>query len=200
MKNIAKGVLGAVFLLSGVAVAATVLKLDNEQLSRRAEVIVHGRCTKATPRPGPNARISVVTDYEIQVTEFLKGGGEAAKVFSFTALGGKLEDGSGFTISGSPTYAVNDELILFLDAVHPATGCRTAIGLGQGKFLVQPEPNTSKKHLVRDLGGLRLVDKDGHVVGIQAADGPKVYLEPFLKEIKGYVASQAAAAQSGGKK
>ncbi|MEZ0229713.1 MAG: hypothetical protein ACAI25_13880 [Planctomycetota bacterium] len=196
MKNIAKGVLGAVFLLSGVALAATVLKLDNEQLAQRADVIVHGRCVKATPRPGPNPRLSVVTDYELEVTEFLKGGGDsAAKVFSFTALGGKLADGSGFTISGSPTYAVDDELILFLDAVHPQTGCRTAIGLGQGKFLVQAEPNTSKKHLVRDLGGLRLVDKDGRVVGIQAADGPKVYLEPFSKEIKSYV-----AAQSGGKK
>ena len=32
-----------------------------------------------------------------------------------------------------------------------------------------------------------LVDKDGHVVALQSAEGPRVYLEPFLKEIKGYL-------------
>lgn len=195
VKNIARGALATLFLLSGVCFAATVLKLDNEQLAQRAQVIVHGTCVKATPRPGPNSKLSVVTDYEITVHEFLKGGDSAAKVFSFTALGGKLPDVGGLTISGTPTFAVDEELVLFLDEANPKTGCRTAIGLSQGKFAVKPEPNTSKKHLVRDLGGLRLVDKDGRVVGIQAADGPKLYLEPFVKEIKSYV-----AAQSGGKK
>lgn len=193
MKSIARNVLCALLVLSGVALASTVLKLDDQELTRRADVIVHGKVTKATAR-SLDAKI-VVTDYELDVIEFLKGGDSAARVFSFTSLGGKLQDGSGFAISGAPTYSVGEECILFLDVVHPKNGCRTAIGLAQGKFTVKTEPDTSKKHLVRDLGGLRLVDKDGRIVGIQAADGPKLYLEPFVKEIKAYV-----AAQSGGKK
>jgi hypothetical protein len=127
-----------------------------------------------------------VTDYQLEVVEFLKGGDSTAHVFSFTALGGRLKD-RGFAISGSPQWTVGEECVIFLDVVHPKTGCRTAIGLAQGNFTVVSEQGSSKKHVVRELGGLRLVDKDGHVVALQSAEGPRVYLEPFLKEIKGYL-------------
>ena len=183
MKTVVRGALVTV-LLASMAFGSTVLRFNNWQLTKRADVILHGKCTKATPRDGKNGM--VVTDYEFEVVELLKGGDATQKTLTFTALGGKLED-HGTTISGSPTYSVGEESILFLDSVHPKTGCRTAIGLAQGKFAVKTEEGTSKKHLVRDLGGLRLVDKDGRLVGIQAADGPKLYLEIFLKEIKGYL-------------
>ncbi len=184
MKTFVRGALVTV-LLASMAFGSTVLRFNNWQLTKRADVILHGKCTKATPRDGKNGM--VVTDYEFEVIELIKGGDATSpKTFTFTALGGKLED-HGTTISGSPTYTVGEESILFLDSVHPKTGCRTAIGLAQGKFAVKTEEGTSKKHLVRDLGGLRLVDQNGRLVGIQAADGPKLYLEVFMKEIKGYL-------------
>lgn len=184
MKSIVRGGLIAVFL-AGVALGSTVLRFSNEELTKRADVIVHGKVTKSTARVGQNNMI--VTDYELDVVELLKGGDKDAKTFKFSALGGRLED-RGFTISGAPTYDVGEECILFLDVVHPKTGCRTAIGLAQGKFTVKTEEGTTKKYLVRDLGGLRLVDPNGHVIGIQSADGPKLYLEVFVKEIKSYLA------------
>jgi hypothetical protein len=195
MKNVLRGapvvraLLGAALLgvaLTGVAAASTVLHFSNEELTKRADVIVHGKCTKATPREGYNKMI--VTDYEFDVIELVKGKSDDKKTFRFTALGGKLAD-RGFLIHGSPSYQTGDECILFLDVPHPKTGCRTAIGLAQGKFAVVSEPGSSKKHLVRELGGLRLVDPNGQMVGIPSPDGPKLYLEEFLKEIKGYLAA-----------
>lgn len=197
MKHHLRGRAIAVFaiatFLGSAALASTVLRFSNDELTRRADVILHGKCTRAEPREGPNNM--VLTDYEFDVIELVKGGDAHDKTFKFSALGGKRADGSGFAISGAPVYAVGEECVLFLDAPHPKNGCRTAIGLAQGKFTVKTEPGTSKKHVVRDLGGLRLVDRTGKLVGIQSADGPKLYLEPFLKEIKSYL-----GAGTGGKK
>jgi hypothetical protein len=172
-------------LLSGLGHGATVVQLTNEELTKRAEVILHGKCTAHVAKPGTGQ--TIVTEYTFEVIDFIKSG-TATKSFVFQALGGKLED-RGYAISGAPVYAVDEEVILFLDAAHPKTGCRHAIGLAQGKFTVKQEQGSSKRYLVRDLGGLRLVDSKGNMVGIQSAEGPRLYLEPFLKEVRSYLES-----------
>jgi hypothetical protein len=174
---------GVALCLTAVAAASTVLHFSDEELTKRADVIVHGKCTKATPREGFNKM--VVTDYELEVIERIKGKADDKK-FTFTTFGGKLAD-HGTLIHGSPTFEVGEECIVFLDVVDARSGCRTPIGLAQGKFSVRSDPGTSKKHLVRELGGLRLVDPNGRMVGIPSPDGPKIYLEEFVKEIKGYL-------------
>jgi hypothetical protein len=178
-------------LLVGVAEGATVLKLSNEEITKRADVILHGKCTKKASRQDQDAKM-VVTDYEFDVQELLKAPADvnsSDKTFKFSILGGKLEDGSGTFISGYPTYSVDEECIVFLDKVHPKTHCRTSIGLAQGKFTVKKEADSSKKYLVRELGDLNLVDEHGRTVGIASKEGLKLYLEVFVKEIKGYLAS-----------
>jgi hypothetical protein len=190
VKEAGRGI-ALVLALAGVSLGATVLKLSNQELTKRADVILHGKCTKKTARQDANIKMTV-TDYEFEVTEFLKAPDDVKKAgtrFAFSVLGGKLEDGSGTFVSGFPTYSVDEECVLFLDAVHPKTKCRTSVGLAQGKFTVKQEEGSSKKYLVRELGDLNLVDDKGHVVGIASKDGLKLYLEVFLKEIKGYLAS-----------
>lgn len=172
----------ALVALAALGEASTVLRFSNEELARRADVILHGKCTGLAARAGEGPII--ITDYTFEVTTFVKGAPAdgATKTFTFSALGGTLE-GRGYAISGSPVYAKGEEVVLFLDAPHPKTGCRHAIGLAQGKFTAKEEAETKKKYLVRDLGGLRLVDRTGHVVDVKG-EGPRLYLEPFLEEVR----------------
>src|SRR5581483_2448521 len=46
VRNFARISLGAVLFTSTLAFGSTVLKFENDELTRRAEVIVHGKCTK----------------------------------------------------------------------------------------------------------------------------------------------------------
>jgi hypothetical protein len=174
----------ALVALAGLGEASTVLRFSNEELARRADVILLGKCTAMTARAGDGPVI--FTEYTFDVAEFVKGApvGSSSKTFQFKALGGKLED-RGWVISGSATYGQDEECLVFLDAPHPKTGARHAIGLAQGKFSVKVESGTNKKYLVRDLGGLRVVDSVGKPVDTK--DGPRLYLDTFLKEIKGYL-------------
>src|SRR5579863_6166316 len=113
VRNVGRGI-ALVLALTGAALGSTVLKMSNEDLTKRADVIVHGKVTKSTPRQGPQNLI--VTDYELDVTEFLKAPKDVKKddkTFKFSALGGKLGD-RGFAISGAPIYSIDEECILFL--------------------------------------------------------------------------------------
>jgi len=170
-------------LLAAQSFGSTVLRFSNEELAKRADVIVHGKVTGQTCKAGEGPII--MTEYTLEVTELLKGGTAGAKTFTFLALGGTL-DGKGYAISGSATYAADEEVLVFLDAVHPKTGCRHAIGLAQGKFTVKEEPESKKKFLVRDLGGLRMVDSAGKPIEVKA-ETTKLYIDAFKKEIKGYL-------------
>ncbi len=184
------GAMAAVVLaaLGAVGHASTVLQFSHEDLTRRADVIFHGRCTQALAKAGEGTIIT--TEYEFQVDEFLKGAPAGdAKTFRFRAIGGTL-DGRTFQISGSPTYSLDEEVVLFLDVPHPKTQCRHAIGLAQGKFSVREDPESKKKYLVRDLGGLRLTDAAGKVVkegALEAEQDSRLYLESFLATIKSYL-------------
>lgn len=183
-------IVAALAAMSGAATASTVLQFSNEDLTKRADVIFHGRCTSAVPKAGEGQII--ITEYEFEVAQFLKGGNAGDKKLSFRALGGTL-DGRTWAISGSPTYAIDEEVVLFLDVPHPKTGCRHAIGLAQGKYSVREEADTKKKYVVRDLGGLRLTDAAGTVVkegGLEAEQTDRLYLEPFLATIQSFVAKK----------
>jgi|SRR5579871_6143706 len=172
-----------VFLvLAGTSAASTVLRMSNEDLAKRANTIFLGKCVEKEAKAQGSF---VVTEYVFEIEDSLKGSAEKGKRFTFKALGGTVGD-KGYAISGAPTYAKDEEVVLFLDQEHPKTGCRHAIGLAQGKFTVKLDPETKKKHLVRDLGGLTFVDASGKVDEKPAA-GEKLELEAFLKEIRGHV-------------
>jgi hypothetical protein len=183
---IAAALAASTLMTASVGHGSTVLEFSHEELTRRADVILHGRCTSSHPKPGEGEIIT--TEYEFEVIEALKG--TLDKTFRFRALGGTIE-GRTFGISGSPTYALDEEVVLFLDVAHPKTGCRHAIGLAQGKFSVREEADTRKKYLVRDLGGLQLTDAAGKVVkegGLEAETGNRLYLDAFVTTIKAFVA------------
>ena len=138
--------------MAAVASSSTVERMDPDQLTSRANVIFHGKCVEKKARERSDG--AVVTDYQFDVYEFLKGA--KGKTFSFTAYGGIIGD-RGSAIAGAPQFQVDEEVLLFLDTINKA-GCRQTIGLAQGKYSIRLVDG--KKTAFRDLEGLKLLDPE----------------------------------------
>lgn len=173
--------LGAVLLGGGSAARATsVERFDLAELTSRSEVVVHGRCTKTTSRT--DAKGTIVTDVELEVTEPLKGAA-AAKTFSFTVYGG-IVGNRGSTICGAPTFAEGEEQLLFLSAENGAK-LRTCIGLSQGKYTIRTEGD--RKLAYRNLEGLTLVDRTTGEALEPAKPDQGVPLDELVGRIRAHV-------------
>lgn len=167
---------------AGVAWATTVLRFTTDELTDRADVVVHGQCVAARTR---DTRDGVVTDYDVRVSESLKGGAGAA--FSFTTYGGVTETRGTF-IPGAPTITQDEELVLFLDAPNKA-GCRMFIGMAQGKFTVKEDEASGRKVASRNLEGLSFLDPaTGEAV--EAKPEQAVRLDDLLARIRARVAEK----------
>ncbi len=122
-------------LVAAVPAQATVVEaLTLQQMCDRAHSVLRGTCVSAQTAWTPD-NAYVVTTYEIHVTEWLKGGDGATTTY-VTHLGGE-KDGVGTGVSGMPRYAEGEEVVLFLNQAHEATGCCLPLGLGQGAFHVK---------------------------------------------------------------
>lgn len=164
-----------VLALAPLAPASTVLRMGPDELTDRAQVIIHATCIQKQPRLRADG--AVVTDYRFTVHAFLKGG--TARSFAYTAYGGILGD-RGTAVAGSPTFEEGEEVLLFLDSENKQ-GCRTAIGLAQGKYSIRLVEGT--KLAFRDLEGLRLLDpKSGEAKEAQPEQG--VEFETLLARVK----------------
>ena len=148
-------------LLGGTAQAPSVERFDLQEMTQRAEVVIHGKVQKTECRL--DAKGNIVTDVKLEVGELLKrkpGEAADAKSFEFAVYGG-IFGGRGSAVSGAPTFNQGEEVLLFLSPVNSA-GLRTCIGLSQGKYTIRLEGG--KKLAYRNLEGLRIVDpKTGEV-------------------------------------
>lgn len=124
-----------VALAVAVPAQATVVEaLTLQQMCDQSHSAFHGTCASVRTE-WTSDHAYVVTIYEFRVTEWLKGGDGAATTF-VTHLGGE-KDGVGTGVSGMPRYAEGEEVVLFLNQSHEATGCCMPLGLGQGAFHVK---------------------------------------------------------------
>ena len=131
--------LAAVLLLAAavapvVAHATTVLPLDLEGLTAAAGRIFRGRVIAV--RSGRDGHGFPATWTTFAVDEGLKG--TTASTIEIKQLGDGDASASGvaFRVPALPSYAVGDEVILFL---HPesAEGFTSPVGLGQGRFRIR---------------------------------------------------------------
>ena len=173
----------ACFVLASPGFAASVVKKSNKDLAQEAEVIVQGKVASTQARKGDGAFI--FTDVTLDVTAFVKSGDVTQKTFKFSTIGGTL-DGRTFGFSGIVSYSVGDEVLLFLEAPNPKTGCRYTIGVAQGKFMIRRD-DSGKVYLERELAGTQFSDAHGHLEPPSKSNEPKLLLDEFLKEIKGYL-------------
>jgi hypothetical protein len=131
--RVAAALLAVTLVLPGVAPATTVLPLDLEALTAAAGCVFMGRVIEV--RSGHDRHGLPVTWTTFAVDEALKG--TAAATIEIKQLGGDTStDGAIYRVPALPSYAVGDEVILFL---HPESreGFTSPVGLGQGRFRIR---------------------------------------------------------------
>lgn len=110
--------------------ATQVRPLNLEEMTRKAERILSGRCiavdTESDHRLG--IPITVVT---LRVDQVSKG--SAGPIVTFRMPAGGSSSGAGFV--GIPAFHPGEELVLFLYG-DSRLGLTSPVGLGQGKFVV----------------------------------------------------------------
>jgi hypothetical protein len=174
--------LGLLLSAQAPATATSVVRLDVDQLSDKAEVIIHGRCVRKQARKDRQG--DIVTDLTLEVFDGLKG--DLGRTFEFTVYGGVLPE-RGSAIAGAPTFKTGEELLVFLGPVN-ARGLRMVIGLAQGKYTIRRE--RGKTLAFRNLQGLRLVDSE---TGEEHDPEPEqgVPFDELLARIKARLAEKA---------
>jgi hypothetical protein len=142
-------------LLAPLAAEATLLvQLSDEDLVRRADAVVQGEVLEVESYRDA-ARDRVFTRVTVGVTDYLKGRGPDE--IAVRIAGGVL-DGLEYRVIGAPRFQVGEEVVLFV-RTHGDTN--SVIGMSQGKLAVVTDA-AGERWLERDLGGVALVDAQGH--------------------------------------
>jgi hypothetical protein len=171
-----------VLLTANAASSTTVVRMTNQDLAEKADVVVHGKCVAKESRLSDDGSY-VYTEYTIDVAEQLKGDDAAPRAFTFRSIGGVV-NGRGTAIAGAAAYQQGEEVVTFLDKENAKTRCRFAVGMAQGKFSVV-EDATRTRYVERDLKGLQVLDEKTGSAEEPGAD-PRQKFEPFMSEIRGY--------------
>ena len=120
---------GVPVLVSGLE-ATTVKQLSLEQMVRGSHRIMLGRCVSQETYWN-KTRTRIYTATRFAVTEDLKG--DSRGTATVVTVGGTL-DGLTQVVSGTPTFRVNEEVLLFLEAGKG--GHWILMGLSQGMFRI----------------------------------------------------------------
>jgi hypothetical protein len=141
----------AAVLLSPLCVAAgatTVVARSDDELALSADLVMVGRCTGAESRWVGRDLVTVAT---VEVHDRLKG--DAPSAVTVVLPGGvdaRRRVPVAVTWPGAPRIAVDEAVVLFLDAGAPVDGGYTITGFAQGKLSV-----------VEDGAGVARVQKRG---------------------------------------
>ena len=125
-----RALFSSLLLLFLSASATTLVQMDLPELTRSADVIVHGTVRRLESRWSGDGRL-IVTDVEIQVTETLKG--EAPGTLVVTQPGGRVGD-IAQRVSGLASFTPSEEVVVFL--ARPGGRDFRVVGLAQGKYQV----------------------------------------------------------------
>ncbi|QDU68674.1 hypothetical protein [Engelhardtia mirabilis] len=136
---------------SGTTDAATVLRLDIQDLVDRSDWVVEGRVVERRTVERTDGGI----DTEITVDLARDYLGEGVGQRSFLLPGGQRSDGSGMIVPGLPGLAQGEEVLLFLTEGGP-DGRRLPVGLTQGKYSLLTDRNGVRRAL-RDGDATRLL-------------------------------------------
>lgn len=168
-------------LLSGPARASVIIKLDLPQLVGRADVIFVGKAIRAQSHWSEDRR-HIVTDVTFQVDRAVRGT-RARDTVVVRSLGGAV-GGLGMRISGSPTFNVGDQALLFTDV---QAGHRRVVGMEQGVFRLSRDPSGQilvRQVLGRGLGLARRTPTGGLEMIKESAPLAPQPLEPFVKQVQ----------------
>ncbi|MGZ4838903.1 MAG: hypothetical protein ACXVZR_10165 [Terriglobales bacterium] len=146
----------ALLLLTGEAMATTVIPMSVEELTRAASQIVEARALSA--RSEWNQQHSLIYTYTtFQVTRGLKGA--AAQTITVKQLGGSA---GGYTqkVSGVHHAQPGEEALLFLRPSEAGDGTYVVVGLIQGNFRVFRASN-GEATVSNGIGGAHALAREG---------------------------------------
>ncbi|RVU44139.1 hypothetical protein EA187_11360 [Lujinxingia sediminis] len=142
------------WLLAANATAATLPRMDLEELVVRSDAVVVAQVETITTEL--DARGRVVSTITLTVRETLKG--PARRTVAIRQLGGYHGD-VGTRVPGMPVFQIADRGVLFLSgnvAQHPAS----VTGLAQGFFRVALGPDSATEFAIPQVNNLNLVVRD----------------------------------------
>jgi len=128
----------AVFLLACAAQATRMVPLSIEQLTAKADLVLHGTVTSKTVQRDATGRI--FTKIQLQVADAWKGKPKA-NPFVIVQGGGVLGEEIA-AVDGREEFSIGEEVVLFL--VLNQRGEGVVIGLVQGKFKVATDATGGK--------------------------------------------------------
>jgi hypothetical protein len=135
---------------ASAAHATTVLRVDVDDLTDQATVVVRGEVESVVSKwVETESAKSICTLVTLKVTRVLKGKAEARIVV--TCPGGKVGD-SQLKVSGVPEFVKGEKAVVFL--WKNRFGDYLPLGMNQGRFRIRKDPKTGEETAENSLKGL----------------------------------------------
>jgi hypothetical protein len=149
----------ALALRAGSSRADVVLDMSVEEMTRTASVVVHGTVTRVDAA-WDDSHTRIYTEVDIDVTTYLAGQGPAR--VQVRQVGGRVGD-SELRVAGQPSFAVGEEVVVFLEPDGSGTANRwVVLCMAAGKFSVTFDHVTGERVLGRDVRALvRIGERTG---------------------------------------
>lgn len=165
------------------AFAITVLPLSEEELAKRATVIVTGEVLEVGADYDAQHN-TIYTYITTRITDVLKGDYEDT-FLTLRQMGGTVGDQT-VTVPGSPAYELGDEILVFAGPLGQ-TGYYGVLGIFYGKYDIILDPQTGKKYVDGASFHVEHTDPETLKPLPKKVRPELVYLDSFLSEIRSYV-------------
>ena len=144
-------------LSAGAADATSVLRMEREELARRATRVFEGTVLEVRGERDAGGRIVTRVRFAVAADGWWKGQGGAA--VELVLPGGVLEaEERALLIPGMPRFERGERAVVFAsESARAGETLTLPVGLKQGKLRVVTTPN-GRRALERELSGLQLVD------------------------------------------
>jgi hypothetical protein len=185
MKRILTLAAAAVLAGPSVLAAITVLPLSEEEITKRAMLIVMGEVRSVESRFDEKHQ-TIYTYVTLEATRVLKGQLAGSEVV-VRQMGGEA-GGETVAVPGSPEYTPGDEVLLFTGPLGD-TGYWGVLGIFYGKYDILRDPATGARYV--EGPSFRTVHTDPVTFEAlpQRQRPARVMLDEFLAEIERYIAN-----------
>jgi hypothetical protein len=174
---------GAGMAVLSTAHATVVEALDLDTLVQDADEVVLARVIKQWSHFDERGRI--VTDFQMQVEESVKGGTVPGAAVVVRKLGGIVGD-RGMRISGEPSFTEGEVVLVF--GTHGQKTYLRPVGMGQGTMRVYEQEG--QRWARSDAQGMHLTKRGDTTAKSRAAVAEPRKLDELLQEVRALVAAQ----------
>jgi hypothetical protein len=170
-------------LIAPHLIALTVLPLTDEQLAKKAEMIVVGKVLSADYDTDKKDH-HPYTYVHVRVSEYLKGKNQSRDL-TLKTLGG-IGPKLGMYVPGAANFYRDEEVLLFLE--KRTDGSLFPIGLSLGKYSIYRDHDSGRKVVVREEEGMGKYSPEPRQTEIRDLEPQqKVFFDDFRQKIRQFV-------------